>query len=80
MPGLRLTFDQACRLWGLDPQSCRHVLGALMDIGFLSCGSDGRYARGSSEKRTPTLRMARRMAGATNEPDASAATARAVSS
>ena len=77
MPGLRLTLDQAGRLWGLDPQACRHVLGALIEIGFLSCGSDGRYARGSSEKRTaPALRMAR----ATNAPEPTASASQTVSS
>ncbi|MGE0703171.1 MAG: hypothetical protein AB7P22_04455 [Vicinamibacterales bacterium] len=60
MPGLRLTLDQASRLWGLEPQACRHVLGALIELGFLSCGADGRYARSSSERRTaPALRMAK---------------------
>ncbi len=58
MPGMRLTFEQASRLWGLEPQACRHVLRALIELGFLSCGSDGRYARSSSERRSaPTLRM-----------------------
>jgi len=60
MPGLRLTLDQARRLWGLEPQTCRDVLSTLIDDGFLACGSDGRYARSTDEAATlPTLRMAR---------------------
>lgn len=60
MPGLRLTLDQARRLWGLEPQACRDVLGSLIGAGFLACGSDGRYARRSDDARTaPALRMAR---------------------
>ncbi len=60
MPGLRLTLEQARRLWGLDPQACRHVLSTLIEAGFLACGNDGRYARRTDETRsTPSLRMAR---------------------
>ena len=60
MPGLRLTSDQAGRLWGLEPQACRHVLSTLIEAGFLARGPDGRrYARRSDEVRTvPSLRMA----------------------
>lgn len=59
MPGLRLTKDQAGRLWGLDPQSCGHVLTMLIDDGFLMRGSDGRYARRTDESWAfPALRMA----------------------
>ena len=35
MPGLKLTFQQACRLWNLSAGSCREALDALRDEGFL---------------------------------------------
>lgn len=60
MPGLRLTLDQARRLWNLEAQTCREVLGTLIDDGFLARGTDGRYARSSDDARaTGSLRMAR---------------------
>jgi hypothetical protein len=59
MPGLRLTRDQARRLWGLDEGTCARVLDTLMRSGFLLRGHDGRYARLSdlSAAGTPPLRM-----------------------
>jgi len=35
MPGLRLTPEQAARLWGLDAGSCSEVLRALVSSSFL---------------------------------------------
>lgn len=35
MPGLRLTFPQACRLWHLDAATCASVLDALVSERFL---------------------------------------------
>lgn len=35
MPGLRLTVDQACRLWALDEHVCDAVLRTLVDVRFL---------------------------------------------
>ena len=35
MPGLRLTYAQARRLWGLDAAACESLLGALVDAKFL---------------------------------------------
>lgn len=35
MPGLRLTRDQAARLWGLDPPACDEVLNRLVAASFL---------------------------------------------
>ena len=35
MPGLCLTFDQAQRLWSLEPLTCASLLNALIDSGFL---------------------------------------------
>jgi hypothetical protein len=35
MPGLRLTPEQAARLWGLDARSCGEVLRSLVSSSFL---------------------------------------------
>jgi hypothetical protein len=35
MPGLELTLPQAIRLWTLGADDCRHVIDALVDVGFL---------------------------------------------
>jgi hypothetical protein len=47
MPGLRLTHDQASRLWGLDSSTCQKLLHTLLDARFLTC-TDGRYGRPES--------------------------------
>jgi hypothetical protein len=44
MPGLRLTPEQAARLWGLDDYSCGEVLRALVSSSFLRWSS-GRVVR-----------------------------------
>lgn len=53
MPGLNLTCDQAQRLWGLDRDTCRELLGALVASAFLAVSSDGRYSR--SSERVPAF-------------------------
>ena len=35
MPGLKLNFQQACRLWNLSASACREALDALRAEGFL---------------------------------------------
>jgi len=45
MPGLRLTPQQAQRLWRLDETECRAVLGALVDARFLAKTRDGAFIR-----------------------------------
>ena len=45
MPGLRLTVQQARRLWRLDETSCDSVLSALVDAHFLAVTSDGAFVR-----------------------------------
>jgi hypothetical protein len=45
MPGLRLTFPQAQRLWGLDEETCACVLDTLVVSGFLIREDDEQYAR-----------------------------------
>jgi hypothetical protein len=45
MPGLRLTCEQASRLWALEDVRCQGLFDALVDAGFLTRGSDGAYMR-----------------------------------
>jgi hypothetical protein len=45
MPGLRLTAEQARRLWRLDQTACEAVLGALVDARFLARTRDGAFVR-----------------------------------
>ena len=45
MPGLRLTSQQARRLWCLDETACDAVLGALVDVRFLAKTRDGAFIR-----------------------------------
>lgn len=53
MPGLRLTREQARRLWGLEHATCDELLAALVASGFLTLMPDGRYARvGDGEAAT----------------------------
>ena len=40
MPGLQLTMPQAQRLWGLDPDTCAHVVALLVERAVLSHQSD----------------------------------------
>jgi hypothetical protein len=51
MPGLRLTPDQARRLWRLDETACQAILGALVDARFLSKTRDGAFVRDDSSAR-----------------------------
>ncbi len=43
MPGLRLTFAQACRLWQVDAHTCEMVLERLVREAFLYKTRDGSY-------------------------------------
>jgi hypothetical protein len=45
MPGLRLTRQQAQRLWGLDAPTCLELLELLVDAKFLCRADNGMYAR-----------------------------------
>ena len=45
MPGLRLTPQQAQRLWGLDRQCCEESLQYLVEAGFLMKTGRGTYVR-----------------------------------
>jgi len=48
MPGLRLTFAQACRLWQVDASACAPVLEHLVREAFLYRTADGAYIAMSS--------------------------------
>jgi hypothetical protein len=43
MPGLRLTFAQACRLWQMDGPTCETVLEQLVRESFLHKTGDGAF-------------------------------------
>ena len=44
MPGMRLTLDQAMRLWDLDRPTCCAVLESLVASHFLQQDRNGRFA------------------------------------
>ena len=54
MPGLQLTREQAQRLWGVEPDTCREILETLMRRRFLVLGHDHRYRR-SFDGARPSL-------------------------
>ena len=43
MPGMRLTLEQAMRLWDLDRQSCTALLDSLIAAHFLQKDAFGRF-------------------------------------
>jgi hypothetical protein len=45
MPGLRLTCQQASRLWHLDDRTCDAVLQRLVGERFLWCTASGAFVR-----------------------------------
>jgi hypothetical protein len=45
MPGLRLTPAQATRLWGLETETCRRVIDALVATAFLRWTHAGAVTR-----------------------------------
>jgi hypothetical protein len=59
MPGLRLTCQQAQRLWGLDQAACSQLLEFLVDARFLFRPAPGIYARltdGFTARRRPRVK------------------------
>jgi hypothetical protein len=48
MPGLRLTTDQAQRLWGLDRRTCDELLTTLTSVHFLARTRDGSFVLSAS--------------------------------
>jgi hypothetical protein len=53
MPGLRLTFAQACRLWHMDAASCQAVLTRLVHDGILIQTRHGHYIAPPSPRAVP---------------------------
>lgn len=45
MPGMRLSFDQAARLWALDRHTCETVIERLVAVGYLERDGHGLYRR-----------------------------------
>lgn len=43
MRGFSPTIEQAARLFHLSPEECQHILGSLVQEGFLRRTADGRY-------------------------------------
>ena len=43
MPGLKLTREQACRLWGVGHETCAAALEVLKTEGFLYETATGKY-------------------------------------
>jgi len=52
MPGLCLTQLQACRLWGLDRDTCGTVLSRLVDAKFLTRTRDGAFVQRDRTQRS----------------------------
>jgi hypothetical protein len=48
MPGLRLTPAQATRLWGLERETCRAVIDALVASAYLRWTPTGAVTRAES--------------------------------
>ena len=48
MPGMRLTEDQAMRLWALDRPTCRKVLDSLVASHYLEQDHNGQFAKAHS--------------------------------
>lgn len=49
MPGLRLTFAQAVRLWGIEHELCEQVVRDLIGRSFLRLTSGGAIIRADAE-------------------------------
>ena len=45
MPGMRLTLEQAMRLWNLDRPTCGAVFESLVTSHFLQQDRNGRFAK-----------------------------------
>lgn len=60
MPGLRLTPQQARRLWGLDEPSFTRVLNQLIELRLIEIDGEGRYRQTpEGAAAAPKLRMAK---------------------
>jgi len=56
MPGLCLTQPQACRLWGLDRDTCGTVLSRLIDQKFLTQTREGAFVQLDRTQRAASAR------------------------
>ena len=45
MPGMRLTIEQAMRLWSLDRQVCSDTMDSLVASRYLEVDATGRYRK-----------------------------------
>jgi hypothetical protein len=54
LPGLRLTFWQAQRLWHLSGEVCARALNTLTESHFLTRTEDGAYVRQFRPPSKPT--------------------------
>lgn len=59
MPGLRLTREQAQRLYGLEQTLCQRALDRLVEARFLCVKPNGTYGRVSDSVETGRLNPAR---------------------
>ena len=60
MPGLRLTFAQACRLWQLDTATCEVVIETLLKEKFLARTKDGAFVGLTLDERPAPVEATRR--------------------
>jgi hypothetical protein len=51
MPGLRLTFEQACRLWQVDVSTCERLLDHLVREGSLCKTDSGFYVASATTRK-----------------------------
>jgi hypothetical protein len=54
MPDLKLTLQQARRLWNLDSLVCEAAMDALVAVKFLRQTPDGKYLRRTSPPSSST--------------------------
>jgi hypothetical protein len=45
MPGMRLTIEQAMRMWSLDRTTCSELFSSLVAAHFLERDRNGRYTK-----------------------------------
>ncbi|MEY4095025.1 MAG: hypothetical protein RLZZ53_2224 [Acidobacteriota bacterium] len=48
MPGMRLTLDQAARLWSIDRDTCANIFRSLVAARYLEVDAHGRYRKAHS--------------------------------
>ena len=49
MPGMKLTRDQFCRLWGLERDQADRLIRSLVTCGFLRQDQHNRYRRADGD-------------------------------